>query len=39
MSRVKILWSIITGRTGREALEIAKELEWFEIRGIDKDRI
>lgn len=31
MSKVKILWSGITGRTGREALEISKESELFEI--------
>lgn len=31
MTKVKILWSGITGRTGREALEIAKNSDFVEI--------
>lgn len=31
MSKVKVLWSGITGRTGKEALEIAKASDSVEI--------
>ena len=31
MEKVKILWSGITGRTGREALELAKNSDTVEI--------
>ena len=31
MEKVKILWSGITGRTGREAIEIAKDSDTVEI--------
>ena len=31
MEKVKILWSGITGRTGREAIELAKDSDTVEI--------
>ena len=30
-NKIKILWSGITGRTGKEALELAKEIDYIEI--------